>query len=108
MNLRAFAAVGLRVIGVWFFLEAVFGLFSLFLMHRELMAGMPGIHRRYIDSDQEEATPKPNRELLGSYYAVTRFAPGFIGIGLRLAVGSILLLASKPLARLLVRKLDTF
>lgn len=108
MTPRAFAAVGLRLIGVWFLLEAAFGSFSMFLMHRELMAGMPGVHRRYYGSEQEVAMPKPDFYLHDSYYVVSRFAPGFTGIGLRLAAGVILLFASRPLARLISRKLDTF
>ncbi|MDQ3621294.1 MAG: hypothetical protein M3463_02235 [Verrucomicrobiota bacterium] len=72
------------------------------------MARSPGIHRRYYDDRQEISAPKPDFYLLDTYYAVSRFAPGFTGIALRLVAGMVLLLASKPLARLISRKLDAF
>lgn len=104
MTPRAAAAVGLRVIGVWLLLEAAFGAFS---VHRAMMSGMPGVHRRFYDG-MTVAASTADLYLHDAYYVVSHFAPGVVDVGLRLAAGLLLLFASKPLARLVSRKLDTF
>jgi len=105
MSPKAAAAIGLRIIGVWLLLEAIFGLMSVFLIQPEFL-GLLGMHRRWYDGNT--TITAPNFYLHDTYYVVSHFGWSFAGIVIHFAIGLVLLFASKPIGRLLARKLDTF
>ena len=107
MSPRAFSAVILRLIGMWFLIEAAFGLVGIFFFHRALMTGAAGVHRRWYDGAPQPLAYPADTYLHDTYYVVSQFAPDLVGTGLRLTAGLVLLLGSRPLARLLSRNLDT-
>src|ERR1700677_3938346 len=107
MTPRTVATIGLRILAIWVLLEALFGFVSIIFLHREMMAGFPGIHRRYYDGGQHIADGGLYFYLHDTYYIASQFAPFLVGVGLRLAAGLILLLASKGIARIVSRRLES-
>ena len=106
MSSRAFAAVGLRILGLWFILDAGIGLVSVIFMDHQLMAGMPGVHRRFYQGSPPISMTGLDFYLNDWYYVISHFSPASIGTGLRLAAGLTLLFASKPIARLVARSTE--
>ncbi len=106
MSSRAFAVIVLRLIGVWFLFEALFGLVRVLFFHQELMAGMAGVHRRWYSGSSQSLAFTPDLSLQDAYYVVSHFAPGLVDASLRLIAGGVLMFCSRPLARLLARNVD--
>jgi hypothetical protein len=102
MTARTLAAVGLRFIGACLVLRALFGLVChFFLVHR---AAMLGQHTRWFDGGLVQTAVDAN--LHDTYYVISHFT--LTGASARLLIGLVLLLATKPIARLITWKLDNF
>jgi hypothetical protein len=103
MTPRAFAAVGLRLLGAWLILESILSLlYSLFGPLGRPLAPLPlGAHRQYFNGGAAI-----DLNLHDTYYIITHFTPFFFGIVPAFVVGCILLICSKPFSRLLARNLE--
>jgi len=106
MTPRTVATIGLRLLAFWLFLEAFFSLVSVFFLHREIMEGRPGVHRRYYDGGQQIADGGLHFYLHNSYYVASQFAPALVGVGLRFATGLVLLIAARPVAGIISRGVE--
>ena len=99
MSPKAAAAIGLRIVGIWFVLQSVVGFISIWFTNRSFLEG---IHRRLYDGSV--VTTGTDLYLHDTYYIVSHIASPttllVIGIGL--------LLLSKPLAWVVSRKLENF
>ncbi len=102
---KSLSAIVLRLLGVWFLFDAFFSLLQLFLFQQEL-AGLAGVHRRWYESPPPVVTSGPDVYLHDTYYVLSHYSPGTVLMGLKLFLGILLLLWSKPLGRLLARGLD--
>jgi hypothetical protein len=100
MNATIATAVGLRLIGVLLILESLLGLLYSLFGPAEPFSSLPlGVHRRYYHLD---GSIIPDFYLHDTLYMVLHFAPFLLGF----LTGCILLICSKPLAKLLARNLQ--
>lgn len=100
------AAVGLRLIGLWILLESIFTLGALIVVHRDLMTGVPGAHSAFYEGNPI-INAGSDLHLHDTYFIVPHFWLTVAAPLLRLLVGLVLLIFSKPLARVIARGLDS-
>src|ERR1700679_2711771 len=105
MTPKTLAAIGLRIIGLWLVVEAVIGVLSLFLINSDLVAGMPGVHRRLYVPDVTSSFSE--LYLHDSYYVILHLASSVAVPGFRFIAGLVLIFASKPVGRIVSHKLDS-
>ena len=97
MNARVVAAVALRLIGACLFLRALYG--TAVLLWFLKVTSSPGTHFRWFNGTVGSA----DLHLHDTYYVIAHRP---IAILASLIAGIVLLVATKPLARLITWKLD--
>jgi hypothetical protein len=108
MSPRNFSAIVLRLLAVWFLVEGLLSAVDVVLIHRELMLGMAGVHRRlYQGSTPLVFSTGGNMYLHDIYYLVSQSNPALVPTALRLVGSMVLWFGSKPMARYLTRDLDS-
>jgi hypothetical protein len=106
MTPKAFAIIGLRILGLWLLLEACFAFIGLLFVQSGFMFGMLGVHRRIYDGGAQIATGGLDLYFHDLYYLMTHFSFAFVDVALRFVSGLVLMIASKPIAGVLSRKID--
>ena len=85
-------------------IHSLLGIPSLVLVHRQMLAGMPGVHRRFYDAGASYEVSS----LHDTFYALpTGLVSALVSIAFPLVLGLLLILTSRPLANLLSRGLDS-